>query len=135
LDPDWRVYDGQFGGEDGLPEIRRELQASNLVVATSEELERADRHGAELPLRWHYRYLAAELAWEAARILPDNDDLTARVLCVGGTWLKYREPEEADRFYKALVRRCRKTPLGKEADRLRWFPRVDGDGNPLKVDE
>ena len=50
------------------------MQASNLVVATSEELERADRHGAELPLRWHYRYQAAELAWEAARLLPDNDD-------------------------------------------------------------
>jgi tetratricopeptide (TPR) repeat protein len=135
MDPDWRVYDGQFGGEHGLPEIRRELQASNLVVATSGELERADRHGAELPLRWHYRYEAAELAWEAARLLPDNDDLTSRVLCVGGTWLKYRAPEVADRFYKALVRRCRKTPLGKEADRLRWFPRVDGDGNPVKADE
>ena len=27
-----------------------------------------------------------------------------------------------DRFYKALVRRCGRTPLGALADRLRWFP-------------
>jgi hypothetical protein len=39
--------------------------------------------------------------------------------------LKDRAPQEADRFYKALVRRCGRTPLGREADRLRWFPAAD----------
>lgn len=134
LDPDWRVHDGQFAN-GVMARMRAELQSSNLLVATGEELERAARHGVEPDLRWHYRYQAAELAWEAARLLPDNHDLTARVLCVGGTWLKNVAPDEADRFYKALVRRCRKTVLGKEADRLRWFPRVDGEGNPLGVSE
>ena len=47
---------------------------------------------------------------------------TARVLCEAGTWLKNRDPQAADRFYKALVRRCGRTDIGREADQLRWFP-------------
>jgi len=43
--------------------------------------------------------------------------------------LKYLEPDAADRFYKALVRRCRKTEIGAKADRLRWFPELDAEGN------
>ena len=35
---------------------------------------------------------AAELAWEAAELMPDNSDDTARVLCTGGTWLKNTRP-------------------------------------------
>jgi hypothetical protein len=63
--------------------------------------------------------------------MPDNSDDTARVLCLAGTWLKLRDPQAADRFYKALVRRCRKTEMGALADKLRWFPKVDADGNLL----
>jgi hypothetical protein len=37
----------------------------------------------------------------------------------------YTDARRADRFYKALVRRCRNTPLGAEAERKRWFPKVD----------
>jgi hypothetical protein len=42
--------------------------------------------------------------------------------------LKQRDPEMADIFYKALVKRCRKTLMGQEADRIRWFPKLDEDG-------
>jgi len=80
--------------------------------------------------RFHYRYLAASLAWEAAKLLPDNSDETARVLCIAGSWLKRRDPETAELFYKALVRRCRKTAIGRQADRMRWFPVLDEHGNP-----
>jgi len=38
------------------------------------------------------------------------------------------DPESADRFYKSLVKRCRKTELGEEADRIRWFPKLDESG-------
>jgi LysM repeat protein len=61
--------------------------------------------------------------------MPDNSDETARVLCIGGSWLKNRDPEAADLFYKALVRRNRKTALGMEAERIRWFPKLDAQGN------
>ena len=87
------------------------------------------RHVPDPDERFHYRYTAASLAWEAARLMPNNSDDTARVLCIAGSWLKHRDPQAADLFYKALVRRCRKTALGAEADRLRWFPILDGNGN------
>jgi hypothetical protein len=61
--------------------------------------------------------------------MPNNSDETARILCTAGSWLKAREPLLADRFYKALVRRCRKTVIGAKADEIRWFPELDPDGN------
>jgi hypothetical protein len=69
--------------------------------------------------------VAADLAWLAAGLMPDNDAVTAETLCEGGRYLMYTDARRADRFYKALVRRCRNTPLGAEADRKRWFPKVD----------
>ncbi len=74
--------------------------------------------------RFHYRYQAAELMWQSARLLPDNDDLKARALCLGGTYLKVIASQEADRFYKTLVKTCGKTALGQEADKLKWFPKI-----------
>ena len=62
--------------------------------------------------------------------MPDNSDETARVLCEAGGWLKYRDPKAADRFYKALVRRCRKTDIGEQANRMHWFPVINAGGNP-----
>ncbi|MEO1369736.1 MAG: hypothetical protein AAFX50_21350, partial [Acidobacteriota bacterium] len=58
-------------------------------------------------------------------LLPDQSEQTARVLATAGTWLKNLDPDRADRFYKALVRRCGETALGREADRRRWFPDLD----------
>ncbi len=41
------------------------------------------------------------------------------------------DPKTADVFYKTLVRRCRKSVLGDAADRQRWFPELDAQGNPV----
>ena len=57
--------------------------------------------------------------------MPDNNDRIALMLWQGGWWLKDIAPETADLFYKALVRRNRQTELGAEADRRRWFPKLD----------
>jgi hypothetical protein len=78
--------------------------------------------------RFHYRYQAAFLAWEAAKLMPDDSNETAFVLWQAGEWLKQRDPITADGFYKTLVRRCRRTEIGTAADRLRWFPRLDPKG-------
>ena len=79
-------------------------------------------HGVQPDRRYHYRHVAADLALAAARLLPRNTDRAARWLCIAGSWIKSQDPKTADRFYKALVREHGKTDLGKEADRLRWFP-------------
>ena len=105
LAPDWHLHDGDY--EAGFDDENRLAPATPDVSPL---------------IRFHYRYRAAELAWDAAQLMPDNDIETARVLHAAGTWLKNRDPQAADRFYKALVRRCGRTDIGREADRLRWFP-------------
>lgn len=122
LEPDWyAAYEANFE----LPPVPRTRAAGGplmLTASTPDERARTARSAITPAKRWHYRYLAAELAWEAAALLPDGEDETARVLCEAGSWLKDKDPQAADRFYKALVRRCGATTLGREAERRRWFP-------------
>ena len=126
--PDWHYHLGEY--EQGVTGEDRGTNPLAVVVRPlKDELRRAADHGADPNLRFHYRYQAASLAWEAAKLLPDNDDLTAFVLWQGGSFVKSRDPKYADLFYKALVRRNRKTVLGAEADRQRWFPIIDDNGN------
>ena len=126
LDPDWASLHANFALCP--PDLARAHRpSSHLNRSTSDEIQRAQAHATAPDHRWHYRYLAADLAWEAIALLPDQSDETARRLCETGSWLKIHDPHAADRFYKALVRRCGKTQLGREADRLRWFPPLDRD--------
>jgi len=93
--------------------------------------EPAPPSGDPMALLWNKGYTASALAWEAARLLPDNSDDTAGILCLGGRWIATLDPSVADLFYKALVNRNRRTALGIAADKLRWFPSVDRDGRLL----
>jgi hypothetical protein len=132
LAPDWFIHGGDY--DWGLTRADRETNGQVAVVniPTAIELQRASEHHPDPEARFHYRYQAAFLAREAAKLMPNNSDETARVLCVAGTWLKRRDPETADIFYKDLVRRCRKTLIGEQADRMRWFPVLDENGNPRR---
>ena len=126
--PDWHYHLGQYNA--GVTGEDRGSNALAVVVRPSDdELRRNAEHHPDPDQRFHYRYQAASLAWEAAKLLPDNDDRTAYILWQGGSFLKHRDPHIADLFYKALVRRNRKTVLGAEADRQRWFPVIDENGN------
>jgi len=125
--PDWHCHLGAY--EEGVTgEDRGSNALAHVVEPSRDELRRNSEHHADPDLRFHYRYQAAALAWEAARLLPNNTDQTALFLWQGGMFLKDRDPQFADMFYKALVRRNRKTALGAEADRQRWFPMLDADG-------
>lgn len=121
VDPDWHYVEGTFD----LGTASRAGIKAKLTAPSASELAREAVHCAGDERRWHYRYVAAELAWEAAALLPDQATGTARILCEAGSWIKDRDPKAADRFYKALVIRCGTTDLGREADRKRWFPRLD----------
>lgn len=121
LAPDYAVYEGQYEMGDDLPRRQEEPPAPGLQP-TTDEVARAEANAVQPWDRYHYRRVASEMAWRAAAMLPDDDELTARVLWDGGRWLQARDPAAADRFYKALVRRCARTTLGAEAKRLRWFP-------------
>lgn len=88
---------------------------------TRDELKRVASHPMPNPNRFHYRYVAADLAWEAARHLPDNDPSLAPLYNTAGQWLAARDPMAADRFYQAMVKRCKETEMGQAADKKRWF--------------
>lgn len=127
--PDWFIHGGNF--EHGVTVEGRTNENFKIVPASKDELRRAFAHKADPEARFHYRYQAAFLAWEAAKLMPDNSDETAFVLWQAGEWLKQRDPLTADGFYKTLVRRCRQTEIGAAADRIRWFPQLDQNGRVI----
>ena len=114
---------------EGIRQFAQGGQMDAPVALPHDEDQRAEEPPTTIAARYHYRYLAANLAWEAAALMPDNNDDTARVLCEAGTWLKNRDPKSADRFYKALVKRCGTTELGKAADKKHWFPPITDPAN------
>lgn len=116
--PDGFMYGGSYYTAD------IEHYGRDGLLVSKDEKERARQHKPDPDKRFHYRYIAARIAWEAASLLPNHNDETARILCLAGTWIKILDPKEADKFYKALVRRCRKTKLGSDADARRWFPPI-----------
>lgn len=130
LEPDAAICCGMF--EYGMTGSRLkghvdDDEASNrsehkIAPPSADEKKRIADFAADPNTRFHYRYTAADMAWQAAAMMPDESDQTAQVLCEAGRWLKNRDPKAADRFYKALVRRCGKTDLGRTADLARWFP-------------
>jgi len=129
--PDWQMYGGTWEGS--VAAENRTNQDSTVIVASSDELKRNTESHPDPDRRYHYRYQAASLALEASKLMPNNSDETARLLCDAGSWLKAQDPITADVFYKSLVRRCRKTDIGAEADLVRWFPEFDGDGNLVRT--
>jgi hypothetical protein len=88
---------------------------------TREEIQRITPHAATAEKRFHYRYDAAEIAWRAAAMLPDDDPRTLYILHQAGCWLASRDAKAADRFYQAIIRRCKSLPARQEMDKRRWF--------------
>jgi hypothetical protein len=130
LGPDWFCHGGDF--EKG-PSLSTRTNGTSYANASSDEIMRAEKHIPEPNTRFHYRYNAAELAWKAAELMPDNSSDTAKILCIAGSWIKSRDPGRADKFYKALVRRCPNTILGAEANRKHWFPEIDENGDMTTI--
>ena len=151
LDPDGFVFRGGFAYDDSLitrfaimdkevesdygdwfkeyvykTKIRREgIKKGRKFIDGSQDEE--DRVIGSLPTpfkRFHYRYKAADLMWKCAQLLPNNDELKAQALCLGGTYLKNKDKQEANRYYKALVKTCSNTELGKMTDKTHWFPDI-----------
>lgn len=124
IDPDWRIYDGQYE-MGGFPIPIAERRKNKRLVPGPDEEEREKKNRLDPFLRFHYRYKAADLAWQAAALLPDGSDQKAETLATAGTWLKNRSAGSASRFYKELVRCCSNTDLGREAAEKRWIPDVE----------
>jgi len=152
LDPDWFVFNGQFAYDDTAEQRfgimneerqkyykdwydekieqakikRKEIEKErNFFAGSKDEEERVLSSLPKPAKRFHYRYKASDLMWKAAMLLPDNNELKSKALCIGGSYIKIKDPETADKFYKTLVKTCAQTKLGKEAANLHWFPKIE----------
>ena len=74
LEPDWKFFGGNF--------TAREMTASRAkienVPLSDNEKKRVAASRVRTNKRFHYRYLATEMAWKAIELLPDDDPETAR---------------------------------------------------------
>ena len=136
LEPDWAIHGGYFQASPaGASRTAIPKWEGGIFAPTAEEQARLSAHPAP-EKRFQYRYRAAELAWWASSLMPDQSEETARVLWEAGDWLKHRDPKAAEPFYRALVLRCGKTSIGREAARLRWFPKeiaaADAGSEPVR---
>lgn len=115
-----RLAGKYMGVRSDSPDTGESLQP--LVLPASKlEKTRLD-HSRIIPeKRFHYRYQAANLAWDAAQLMPDQNEQTAQVLNRAGSWLKDRDEKAADRFLQAIERRCDQTETGRRVMEKHWF--------------
>ena len=100
--PDGEEWDGRysFGYGPGLDELER--QPAGLSVP--DELVRYQASRAEPDLRFHYRYLAADQAVQAAAELPPRSQAYAAILCQASHWmLSSHADEKAAAIYRRYV--------------------------------
>lgn len=157
LEPDWQSFYGNFEldgathhrafDEQKTPVLEYTWSEGNdqsileqvnpafkqAIQATDDEKKRVWDSAPSPNKRFHYRYTAADLMWQCAAQLPKNDPLSLRALYWGGTYLKHRDPQAANKFYKAMVIRNWSMPYAQMADKLRWFPEEEPDekGNAI----
>jgi len=144
--PDWACYEGHytkdayFMGEswtqrygtasveqagivpgDDTRRAQRITGTKALYHATTAETSRVNAAWPTPCKRFHYRYYAADLAWQGAALLPCNSEKAAQILHEAGCLLMSRDLKAADRFYKEIAYRHGKTELGKRVRIKRWF--------------
>jgi tetratricopeptide (TPR) repeat protein len=110
LAPDYRITNGSFDWSGVREKIATPSTIPSIYAETAPSPD----------LRFHYRYRAAELAGQAAR-LAWNRHQRAAILWTAGSWIEKRDPKVADLYYKQLAQ-IRFQPLATAADELRWFP-------------
>lgn len=121
LEPDYAIWGGDYDWQQNTVADRLALHGP--LAPPAAERERTEDGNHKLPTkRFSHRYRAADLAWWAASLLPNDDERTAGILTTAGEWLRWRDPSAANRFYQALVIRCGNTPAGRAAAEKRWFP-------------
>ncbi len=112
---------GKYTATDYTAEREKKFTQPLILPSTKIERQRLTLSHVEPEKRFHYRYHAANLAWQAAKLMPDQVEQTALVLNTAGSWLKNRDEAAADRFLQAIERRCDKTLIGQEVLKKHWF--------------
>ncbi|WP_394560651.1 hypothetical protein [Aquipseudomonas alcaligenes] len=96
LSPDEAWAGGNFGADTPQP-----VQAGGLFSAAEAALYNAN--GAQPNKRFHYRWVAADLASRAADLLSPRSQAFAAVLCKASGWINYRDLDGARAYYRRYV--------------------------------
>lgn len=105
LGPDYTVVGGNY--EAGTPIPKR------TDLADKAELSRYEASAAKPEQRYHYRYLAVDLAQRAANALPHQSITYAQVLDNATSWLIDRDAEAAAKVYQQYIAHGPLLPSGK----------------------
>lgn len=125
--PDMRLFrEGWYviWGEEERIIANAEFSKNRAVPLISfGEIQRIKQHSLPDTHRYHYRYVAAKIAAAAAECLPENHPQLAGIYNTAGLWIADSDAQAADYLYQAMVKRCKETDAGKNADSQRWFLR------------
>jgi hypothetical protein len=103
--PDYAAWDGMF--EFGWTE---DLNAGGVISAG--EKQRFELSKAKPEKRFHYRFVAAQLASQAADQLPPRSQAFAAVLCEATHYLLVRYPQDAAPYYQRYLKQGAYLPWG-----------------------
>jgi len=106
--PDFRIF---YHGRYFKPE--------RLLETTFEKKQLAERTKTKPFSRYHFLYLASEMAMRASKITW-NRNQRATILWIAGYWLQNKHPKIADPYYKTLAR-IYFNPLAKRSRDKHWF--------------
>ncbi|MCP3140248.1 hypothetical protein [Pyxidicoccus xibeiensis] len=109
--PDWAQVDGNYdlgsyAGPHELPPDRAAVRddMARRTLVTEAEQQRRTAHAPPNPLRFHYRATAADLAEEAAGLLPPRSQAYAVLLCHAARFNAHTEPERVQRLFRTYVK-------------------------------
>lgn len=109
--PDWAEVDGmydkgEYSGHGELPpeaeEARKKM--AELPLVSDAEQQRRKAHAPPHEVRFHYRSTAADLAEQAAELVPKRSQAYAMLLCHAARFTSGNEPERAPRLWRTYVK-------------------------------
>jgi hypothetical protein len=98
VSPDWGWVDADYG-------LGHEESKGNKELTTQEESQRCAAHTPPHSVRFHYRSTAADLAEEAAALVPPRSQAYAALLCKAARFSSRSDPERTARLWKTYVQK------------------------------
>jgi tetratricopeptide (TPR) repeat protein len=84
--------------------------------------------------RFHYRYVAGDLAQHAADLVPSRSQAYAAMLCQATGWILYRDPKRARALYDVYVKNGPYVPWAEDFGNQCEEPDFDGAAARLHVE-
>lgn len=119
-DPDYQLYGGNYDNNDPttydddynpIYNPRTDLSLPP-DYSTAEEKARLEQSRAQPLERFHYRYVAARLAEDAAALVPPRSQAYAALLCKATSYVVTRNPEAATKIYRRYLNEGAFVPWG-----------------------